>query len=217
MDKFVNRHEAGVLLTSLLKQYAHQPNVVVLALPRGGVPVAYEIATALSLPLDIFIVRKLGVPGHEELAMGAIASGGTIIFNEAIVQGLHIEQVAIDVVLESERQELLRRERLYRGDRHYIPLEDKTVILVDDGIATGASMRVAVKALHKLKPAGIVIAVPVAAYSTCEEMAPLVQQMVCPFRPINFHAVGLWYESFPQISDDEVIGLLEKARLQLKK
>ncbi len=217
MNKFVNRHEAGVLLASLLKQYAHQPNGVVLALPRGGVPIAYEIATALSLPLDVFIVRKLGVPGQEEFAMGAIASGGTIVFNESVVKDLQIDPTAIDRVVQSEQQELLRRERLYRGDHHFISLEGQTIILVDDGMATGASMRVAIMALYKLKPTRIVMAVPVAAHSTSDAMQKLVDEWVCPLQPPNFQAVGLWYESFPQITDDEVIGFLEKARGQLNK
>lgn len=216
MDKFVNRHEAGVLLAGLLRQYAHQPNVVILALPRGGVPVAYEIATALSLPLDVFIVRKLGVPGHEELAMGAIASGGTVIFNEAIIRTLNIDPIAIETVLKSEQQVLLHREQLYRGMRDVVPIKGQTIILVDDGIATGASLRVAITALHKLQPARIVIAVPVGAYDVCEKIHPLVDEMVCPLQPMEFHAVGLWYDSFPQTPDDEVTRLLEKAGLSLR-
>lgn len=211
MEKYIDRYEAGIILAEHLKDYANQENVVVLALPRGGVPVAYEIAKALSIPLDIFIVRKLGVPGHEELAMGAIASGGTIVFNESLMNQLNIEQTFIDSVLAAEQKELVRRELLYRGNRPFPNLLGKTIILVDDGIATGSTMLAAIKALHKLKPASIVIAVPVAAHSTCEELKTLVDKIVCPLRPINFYAVGLWYESFPQTSDDEVIELLKQS------
>ena len=211
MDQFIDRQEAGTILAKLLKDFAHQSNVIVLALPRGGVPVAYEIAQELSAPLDVFIVRKLGVPGQEELAMGAIASGGTVIFNEPIVRALNLEKSSIDRILQSEQEELARRERLYRGNQPYPALLGKTIILVDDGIATGATMRAAIKGLRSYKPASIVIAVPVAARSTCEEMAGLVDKIVCPLEPINFCAVGLWYEHFPQTSDSEVCELLAKA------
>jgi putative phosphoribosyl transferase len=209
MEKYIDRYEAGIILAEHLKDYANQEHVIALALPRGGVPVAYEIATALSIPLDIFIVRKLGVPGHEELAMGAIASGGTVVFNEPLMNQLNIEQKLIDSVLAAEQKELVRRELLYRGNRPFPNLLGKTIILVDDGIATGATMLAAVKALHKHKPASIIIAVPVAARSTCEELKTLVDKIVCPLRPINFYAVGLWYEQFSQTSDDEVIELLK--------
>lgn len=211
MEKYKDRHDAGIILAEHLKDYAHQEDVLVLALPRGGVPVGYEIATALSIPLDIFIVRKLGVPGHEELAMGAIASGGTVVFNESLMSQLSIEQQFIDSVLAAEQKELARRELVYRGNRPFPNLLGKTIILVDDGIATGSTMLAAVKALHKQKPASIIIAVPVAARSTCEELKTLVDKMVCPLMPINFYAVGLWYESFPQTSDNEVIELLKQS------
>ena len=211
MEKYIDRYEAGIVLANHLKDYANQEQVIALALPRGGVPVAYEIATALSIPLDIFIVRKLGVPGHEELAMGAIASGGTVVFNEPLMNQLNIEQKLIDSVLAAEQKELVRRERLYRGNRPLPILLGKTIILVDDGIATGSTMLAAVKALHKHKPASIIIAVPVAARSTCEELKTLVDKIVCPLRPINFYAVGLWYEQFSQTSDDEVIELLKQS------
>lgn len=213
MDKFIDRQHAGIILAGYLNNYANQSNVIVLALPRGGVPVAYEIAMALSTPLDIFIVRKLGVPGHEEVAMGAIASGGTVIFNESLINHLNLDQASINVVLQSEREELIRRERLYRGNRSFPTLSDKNIILVDDGIATGASMHAAVAALGKHKPASIIIAVPVAARETCEEIAKIVDRIICPLRPINFYAVGLWYENFSQVSDSEVIALLEKSKL----
>lgn len=216
MEKYLNRYEAGIVLAEHLKDYANQANIIVLALPRGGIPVAYEIATALSIPLDIFIVRKLGVPGHEELAMGTIASGGTVVFNEPLMNQLNIEQTLIDTVLASEQKELVRRELLYRGNHPFPNLLGKTIILVDDGIATGSTMLAAVKALYKHKPASIIIAVPVAARSTCAELEVLVDKIVCPLRPINFYAVGLWYEQFPQTSDDEVIELLKQSNSMSK-
>jgi putative phosphoribosyl transferase len=211
MEQYRDRSEAGIILAEHLKDYANKSNVIVLALPRGGVPVAFEIATALSIPLDIIIVRKLGVPGHKELAMGAIASGGTVVFNESLMQQLCLEQSSIDPVLKAEQKELERREVLYRGSRALPILLNKTIILVDDGIATGATMRAAVTALRKHKPDTIVIAVPVAARDTCEEMKKRVDKIVCPLMPINFYAVGLWYKKFPQTSDTEVIELLEKS------
>ena len=211
MDKFIDRYEAGVILAKYLKDYANKPNVIILALPRGGVPVGYEIATALSAPLDVFIVRKLGLPGHEELAMGAIASGGTVFFNEPLMSQLNLDRLSIQNVVEKEREELVRREQLYRDSRSFPNLKEKIVILVDDGIATGSTMRAAIEALHNHKPKSIIIAVPVAAYSTCEEMTHLVEKIVCPLKPLHFYAVGLWYEHFPQISDDEVIELLKKS------
>ena len=216
MDKFIDRQDAGIVLAEYLNDYANRPNVMVLALPRGGVPVAYEVAIALSIPLDVFIVRKLGVPGYEELAMGAIASGDTVIFNKPLMNQLNLDQASVDAVLQSEQDELVRRERLYRGNRSFPALLGKTVILVDDGIATGASMQAAVAALRKYKPASIIIAVPVAARETCEEMAKIVDRIICPLKPINFYAVGLWYENFSQVSDGEVIALLEKSNSREK-
>lgn len=211
MNRYRDRQDAGIVLAEHLKEYAHRSNVIVLALPRGGVPVAYEVAVALSLPLDIFIVRKLGVPGYEELAMGALAMGGTVILNEPLMNQLHLDQASINAVLESEQRELVRREHLYRGNRPFPELLGKTIILVDDGIATGSTMRAAVKALRNCKPAFIIVAVPVAARETCDEMAKLVDKIICPLKPINFHAVGLWYENFSQTSDSEVIEFLEKS------
>ncbi len=208
MEKFIDRQQAGRILAEKLKEYANQPNVIALALPRGGVPVAYEIATALSIPLDVFIVRKLGVPEHEELAMGAIASGGTVFVNESIIRELSLKKSSIDVVIQSEQDELARREHVYRGDRPFPDLLGKKVILIDDGIATGATMQAAIIALRKHKPANIIIAVPVAARTTCEAMESQVDRLVCPLQPINFYAVGLWYEHFSQTTDDEVIKLL---------
>ncbi|MFT4060330.1 MAG: phosphoribosyltransferase [Legionella sp.] len=210
MDKFIDRYEAGVILAKYLKDYANKPNVIILALPRGGVPVAFEIATALSVTLDVFIVRKLGFPGHEELAMGAIASGDTVFFNEPLMSQLNLDRLSIQNVIEKEREELQRREYLYRGSSPFPNLKEKIVILVDDGMATGSTMMAAIEVLRKHKPKSIIIAVPVAAHSTCEEMAPLVDRIVCPLKPLDFYAVGLWYENFPQTSDNEVIELLKK-------
>jgi putative phosphoribosyl transferase len=215
MTRYFNRYEAGKILAELLKQYANRPIVIVLALPRGGVPVAYEIATALSVPLDVFIVRKLGVPTHEELAMGAIASGGTIIYNKEIISELHITQLQIDQVIASEQQELERRNKKYRGDKLFPELKNKIIILVDDGIATGATMRAAVAALKKLNPKKIVMAVPVAALDTIQLMTSLVDEIVCPLQPAVFNAVGLWYEHFDQTDDAEVYELLSKLNNKL--
>lgn len=208
MDKYKDRYQAGVILARYLQEYAHQANTVVLALPRGGVPVAYQIAQALSLPLDVFIVRKLGMPGQEELALGAIASGNTLYFNDALISQLKVTQQSLQQLIEKEQAELVRREQLYRGNRAFPSLKNQRIILVDDGIATGATVRAAIKALREHQPKAIILTVPVAAYSTCEEMAPLVDKIVCPLKPKAFHAVGLWYESFSQTSDNEVIELL---------
>ncbi len=212
MHKFIDRQHAGQILSDLLKEYTKKSDVIVLALPRGGVPVAYEIATALSVMLDVFIVRKLGVPGHEEFAMGAIASGGTALINDSIIAQLHLQQTSIDEVIQSEQDELSRRELVYRGNRPFPVLENKTIILVDDGIATGATMQVAISALRKHHPARIIVAIPVAAKESCELLTPLVDKLVCPLRPVEFYAVGLWYEDFSQTTDEEVIKLLNEAR-----
>ncbi len=202
---YANRLQAGQVLADLLHDYAEKENTILLALPRGGVPVAYEMAIKLRLPMDIFIVRKLGVPGHEEYAMGAIASGGIVVFNEEVVNGLYIKSAAIDEVLQNEEHELTRREKVYRGNRPPVQLAGKTVILVDDGIATGYTMRAAIAALKQKKPAELIVAVPVAARSTCVEMAGLVNKVICPLQPVNFYAVGLWYDDFSQTSDEEVM------------
>lgn len=208
---YVDRNQAGRVLADSLKDYANKPDVIVLALPRGGVPVAYEVTKKLSLPLDIFIVRKLGVPGHEEFAMGAIASGGVAVFNEEVVKMLHIQKDAIATVQKSEQEELSRRELVYRGKRPVPEISKKTVILVDDGIATGYTMRAAIAALKQKKPAKIIVAVPVAPRSTCHEIAALVDKFICPMRPSNFHAVGLWYNNFSQTTDDDVMKLLQQS------
>src|SRR5579872_2719416 len=210
MEKYVDRYTAGKILAGYLHHYNHQPNTIVLALPRGGVPVAYEIANQLSLPLDIFIVRKLGVPGHGELAMGAIASGGAIVFNEDIIHDLSISKAMIDRVIESEKKEIKRREIKYRNSRPFPDLTNKTVILVDDGIATGATIRAAIKSLRTKNVGRMVIAVPVAAEDTCRELMSVVDEFICPMMPRYFNAVGAWYENFDQTSDDEVSILMAK-------
>jgi predicted phosphoribosyltransferase len=209
--RFHDRVEAGRRLAADLMGYAGDPDVRVLALPRGGVPVAYEVARALGAPLDVFIVRKLGLPGHEEYAMGAIASGGTVVLGHDIVRRLRIGEAEVQRVIESERRELERRERRYRGDRPPPDVTGRIVILVDDGLATGASMRAAVEALRQERPARIVVAVPVAAPETCAELRGEVDDVVCAVTPDPFHAVGLWYEDFSQTTDEEVADLLARA------
>jgi putative phosphoribosyl transferase len=208
---FRDRTEAGRLLAARLEKYARTPDVMVLALPRGGVPVAYEVAKALHAPLDVFIVRKLGVPGHEELAMGAVASGGVRVLNDQVVKGLGIPDYVIDAVVNWETEELRRRERLYRGDRPPPDVRGKTVILVDDGLATGSTMLAAVQALRQQGPARIVVAVPVAAPDTCELLKAYVDEVVCAATPEPFYAVGLWYSDFSQTTDEEVRELLERS------
>jgi len=208
---FRDRHEAGRLLAGRLAVYADRPDVVVLALPRGGVPVAFEIAAALRVPLDIMVVRKLGVPGHEELAMGAIASGGVKVVNQEVVQYLGLSQAVLESVAATEYQELTRREQAYRGSQGPTIVEGRTVILVDDGLATGSTMRAAVAALRGRHPARIVIAVPTAAPETCEELKVEVDEIVCATTPTPFYGVGQWYDDFSQTTDEEVRDLLERA------
>jgi putative phosphoribosyl transferase len=207
-----DRRAAGRYLAEKLADYAGRGDVLVLALPRGGVPVAFEVARALGVPLDVFLVRKLGVPGHEELALGAIATGGVRLLNEEVVRALRIPANVIDRIAATERAELERREREYRGDHSAPDVRGKTVILVDDGLATGASMRAAVAALRQGLPARIVVAVPIAAPSTCAEFEDKVDQVVCAQNPDPFYAVGLWYDDFTQTTDDEVRDLLLDAR-----
>jgi len=207
---FRDRSEAGRYLASKLGRYAGRADTVVLALPRGGVPVASEVAQALSAPLDIFVVRKLGLPGQEELAMGAIASGGVRVLNDNLVRSLDISRELIDKVAQEELRELERRERAYRDGRPPMEVQDRTVILVDDGLATGSSMRVAALALRQNKPARIVVAVPVAARSTCEEFASEVDEVVCAITPEPFWGVGQWYADFSQTRDEEVRDLLRR-------
>jgi putative phosphoribosyl transferase len=209
---FANRREAGRILASLLMKYADRDDVLVLALPRGGVPVGFEVAQALRAPLDVFIVRKLGVPGHDELAMGAIATGGVRVLNDDVVMSLELEPEVIDAVAAREEKELARRERLYRGARPAPDVHGRTVILIDDGLATGSTMRAAVAALRKQTPARIVVAVPVAAPETCEEFKTEVDEVVCAATPRMFNGVGRWYEDFSQTTDEEVHELLAQAR-----
>jgi putative phosphoribosyl transferase len=211
--QFKDRVEAGRTLGEQLRRhgYADQPDTLVLALPRGGVPVAYEVAKALHAPLDVFIVRKLGVPGHEELAMGAIATGGVRVLNDRVVQMLQVPNKWIDRVAQEELAELERRERDYRGDRPPPEIRGKTVIIVDDGLATGSTMRAATAALRQQGPARIVVAVPVAADETCDEFRAEVDEVICAITPEPFHAVGLWYEDFSQTTDAEVRELLARA------
>ncbi len=208
---FQNRAEAGRRLAGELTSYAGRFDAVVLGLPRGGVPVAFEVASALDLPLDVFVVRKLGVPGHEELAMGAVASGGVRVLNEEVVRSLAIPEVVIDRVTADEQRELERREQAYRDNRPPLGVRGRVVILVDDGLATGYSMRAAVEALKQQGPSRIVVAVPVAARETCDEFQYLVDEIVCPSTPEPFYAVGLWYQDFSQTTDEEVRDLLRKA------
>jgi predicted phosphoribosyltransferase len=208
---FRDRTEAGQRLAQGLTAYAGRPDVLVLALPRGGVPVGFEVARALGVPLDVFVVRKLGVPGHKELAMGAIASGGLCVLNDDAVGALRIPAPIIRAVAARELRELLRRERAYRGNRPALDVRGRTIILVDDGLATGSTMRAAVAALRRLEPARIVVAVPTAAPSTCEELRHEADDCVCEFTPDPFYAVGLWYEDFSQTTDDKVRELLERS------
>jgi predicted phosphoribosyltransferase len=208
--RFRDRTDAGRLLAERLTAFANRPDLLVLALPRGGVPVAYEVARALHAPLDVFLVRKLGVPGYEELAMGAVATGGVRVLNDDVVHALHIPDYVIDAVAAWEQQELARRERLYRDDRPPPDVRGHTVILVDDGLATGATMLAAVTALRQEQAAAIVAAVPVAAAETCAQLRPQVDEIVCALTPHPFHAVGIWYEDFSQTTDDEVRELLAR-------
>jgi len=208
---FRDRFEAGRLLASELSYLANRPDVVVLALPRGGVPVGYEVAKALNAPLDVFVVRKLGVPGHEELAMGALASGGVRVINQEVVRGLGIPEYIIDAVAAKEEQELRRREREYRNGRPPIDLRGRTVILVDDGLATGSSMRVAAAALKERNPAQIIVAVPVGSPETSADFETEVDKIICAATPEPFLAVGRWYRDFSQTSDEEVRELLRRA------
>jgi putative phosphoribosyl transferase len=211
MPLYKNRAEAGRKLAQALSDYAGRADVVVLGLPRGGVPVAYEVAKTLEAPLDVFIVRKLGVPGQEELAMGAIASGGVRVLNDEVVRGLSISEEEIQSIAEKEHAELERRERAYRGERARVDLKNKIAILVDDGLATGASMRAAVSGLRQHNPDKIVVAVPTAPPETCREFEDLADQVICLQTPSPFMGVGAWYADFPQTTDDQVRDLLEKA------
>lgn len=212
---FQNREEAGRQLAGALRDYAGRDDLLVLALPRGGVPVAFEVARSLGAPLGLFLVRKLGVPGREELAMGAIASGGVRVLNEDAVQMLGISDEIIEAVAARERAELVRRERLYRGGEAPPAVRGRTVILVDDGLATGATMRAAVRALRQQAPARIVVAVPTASVESCAEFRDEVDAIICAVTPEPFMGVGRWYVDFSQTSDEEVRALLAQARREL--
>jgi putative phosphoribosyl transferase len=210
MKRFRDRTEAGKVLAERLRTYAGHEDVVVLALPRGGVPVAHEVAKALGAPLGLFVVRKVGVPGHEELAMGAIASGGVLVLDDRLIQALGLGADDVERAVEAELRELDRRETAY-GSQDAPDLAGKTVILVDDGLATGATMRAAALAVRKLGPARVVVAVPVAAAETCDEFSDVVDEIVCEVTPRPFGAVGLWYDDFSQTTDDEVRELVGRA------
>jgi predicted phosphoribosyltransferase len=211
MDSFEDRREAGRVLAERLREYANDRNVLVLGLPRGGVPIAYEIARSLGLPIDVFIVRKLGVPGYEELAMGAIASGGVRVLNQEVVQRLGISDRQIDAVAAREQQEIERRELEYRGDLPPLNIRDKKIILVDDGLATGATMHAAVQALDEAGAARIIVAVPVGSVEAVDRIGGEADEIVCPLQPSDFQAVGQWYDDFSQTSDEEVRELLAES------
>jgi putative phosphoribosyl transferase len=210
-ERFRDRLDAGRALAGCLGKYAGDPSVIVFGLPRGGVPVAYEVARSLSAPLDVFLVRKLGVPGHEELAMGAIASGGVRVLNRSVIDHLAIPPEEVEAVAGQEGQVLADREREYRGHRPAAEVSGRTVLLVDDGLATGASMRAAVAAVRNQGPARIVVAVPVAARETCAALEAEADEVVCVVTPEPFYAVGLWYDDFSQTTDEEVRMLLTRS------
>jgi predicted phosphoribosyltransferase len=213
---FRDRREAGRFLAELLAEYGGREDVIVLALPRGGVPVGYEVARKIGAPLDVFVVRKLGAPGQPEFALGAIASGGVRVINRDAIQALGIADHLVEEIARREQEELSRRERLYRGNRPAPNLTGKTVILVDDGLATGSTMRSAAAAIKQQSPSRLVVAVPVAARSTCDELAQDVDQVVCAVTPFPFFAVGQWYSDFSETSDDEVRDLLERTARELR-
>ncbi len=207
--RFLNRVDAGRQLATRLEKFADRSDVIVLGLPRGGIPVANEVAARLKAPLDVFLVRKLGVPGHPELAMGAIAEGGVQVLSHDLIHELGIPHALVEQVAARERLELERRDALYRGERRATPVRDRTVILVDDGLATGSTMQAAILALRQRGPARIVVAVPVGARETCDSLGRSADEVVCLATPEPFNAVGLWYEEFSQTSDDEVRRLLK--------
>ena len=207
---FRDRAEAGRVLADRLAAYANYPDAMVLALPRGGVAVAFEIAAALNLPLDIFVVRKLGLPGHEEFAMGAVASGGARVLNQDLIRQLSLSNEIIEHIVAREQRELERRERTYRGQRPVLDVRDRTIIIVDDGLATGSSMRAAIAALRQKRPTKLIVAVPVGARLTCSELEALADEVICLETPENFSAVGLCYKDFSQVTDEDVKYLLER-------
>lgn len=210
---FSNRIEAGRILASRLGEYANRSDVIILALPRGGVPVAFEVARALDAPMDVFIVRKLGVPGQEEFGFGALASGGITIFNESLIRALKMPDSMIQKVVEREQKELERRENLYRANRPPLNLKGKTVIIVDDGLATGATVRAAIAAVRTKQPKQIIVAAPVASRETCGEIERKSDDLcICAMTPEPFYGVGMWYRNFEQTTDAEVIEILAGAR-----
>lgn len=209
--KFLDRRDAGRQLAEKLASYADDPSVLVLGLPRGGVPVAYEVALSLHAPLDVFVVRKLGVPGHRELAMGAVASEGTRVLNSDVIKALEILPSVVDSVADSELLELVRQQRTYRGNAPLPKLLGRTLIVVDDGLATGSTMRAAVGALRQSNPERIIVAVPVAAAETARRLRAEADGVICLIEPSDFHAVSMWYDDFSQTSDDEVRKYLESA------
>lgn len=211
-SRYRDRRHAGRILASKLERYASDLDVIVLALPRGGVPIGYEVAVRLHAPLDVFVVRKLGLPGNEELAMGAVASGGVEVLNEDIVTDFDVTDSDLAAVVTRELAELARRERAYRGDLPRLELANRTVILVDDGLATGATMTAAILGVRQHAPRRIVVGVPIASPSTCQEIRVLVDDMVCASTPEHFASVGAWYANFEQITDTEVRTLLDAAR-----
>jgi putative phosphoribosyl transferase len=210
-NRFKDRMHAGHLLAKRLDRYAHDPNGIVLALPRGGVPVGFAVSKALGLPLDVMLVRKLGVPGHEELAMGAVASGGEFVVAPDVVQMLGIPEHVIEAAARREMAEIERREQLFRANRPPLQLQDRDVILVDDGLATGSTMLAAVQAARAQNPAQVVVAVPVGAPDTCRRLSSVADEVICLRMPEPFYAVGMWYENFTQTTDEEVIQLLDQA------
>lgn len=209
--EFADRHAAGKALVERLGEFAGRDDLVVLALPRGGVPVACEVARALNSPLDVFVVRKLGVPGHEELAMGALASGGVRVLNQDVLNWYRLSEADVDAVTRVEKAELERRERLYRGDRPLVPIEGRIAILIDDGLATGSTMRAAVEAVRGLNPSRIIVAVPVGSQEACEQLRQIADDAICLMSPASFSAVGQWYLDFSQTTDDEVRQLLKSS------
>jgi putative phosphoribosyl transferase len=209
---FRDRRDAGRRLAEELAEFADRPDVVVLGLPRGGVPVAYEVARALHAPQDLFLVRKVGVPGHEELAMGAVAGGGTQVLDQRLIQALGLDRETVAASVRREQRELERQERLYRAGGPGYEISSRSVLVVDDGLATGWSMRAAVTAMRLMGPSEVVVAVPVAPSQTCDELAAVADCVVCLNKPERFHAVGLWYDHFGQTTDEEVIALLARAR-----
>ena len=215
-NRFENREQAGEMLAQHLSAYAGRTDAIVLALPRGGVPVGYVVAKHLQLPLDVFLVRKLGMPGHEEFAMGAISSGGTRFLQEDVVRSYGISERVIDTVAQGELLELERREKLYRAGRPPLELAKRVVILVDDGLATGSTMKAAALAVRKANPAKIIVAVPVGAAESFEKLRSDVDDIICLRTPEPFYAVGTWYENFTQTSDDDVIRLLDDAAQETK-